>query len=800
MAASATRLDLSGTLGETLQVRLRSANLEDLLPALRLSGETALKELPLKLANGSATFNGTVSGSLQTPHLAGQLALTKASIEGHAFDRFTGDVDATRNAVRFQRVVLVRGATQIEGSAGITANKGNLEDNFKDSAITAQLNVRDAVLGELAKEAGLTEPVSGTATSTIRLSGTVQKPEADIQAQVDRPAAFGEQADRLRASVRYSPTEIQVSTGEADKGTGKLLFAGAYQHREADWGNGDVRFELAVQDMPITGAQTVSKLQPELDGKVEGKVDGTARVVKKELSLTSVNGTASARGVTWNRQPVGDFSATAETRGGDLMLQGTAQARDAGVKVQGSWRLAGDDPGSATVRFSRMSVATVHDLVMIAGTPEERSAVPPFEGFIDGGATVSVALLKPQDFHAEVTLDTVQLNPKPAQAPPPGVQAQDLVVKSAKPVVIALSSKEARIRSAEFTARETSLTVTGALPFQGKGGADLAVHGSVNLVILQLLNPDLLARGDATVEASIRGSLANPQLNGRMELKGASLYLSDLPNGVDNANGVILFDRNRATIDKLTADTGGGTVAFGGFVEFSSILVYRLQARAQSIRLRYQDVSVTLNGQLALNGTPDASTVSGLMTLNRANVDPRADLGQLMASFAKPSAAPSPNDYLRGMQFDVRIQSEPNFQFQTSLTRDVETEVDLRLRGTPLRPALLGSISVDQGEVELFGTRYAIDRGEISFLSPVKIEPSFDLNLETKVRGITVNVTIAGTMQRLSVNYSSDPPLQSREIVALLAVGRTPSRQRVQATAQDVVRIVVASLKRVEAY
>jgi translocation and assembly module TamB len=220
-------------------------------------------------------------------------------------------------------------------------------------------------------------------------------------------------------------------------------------------------------------------------------------------------------------------------------------------------------------------------------------------------------------------------------------------------------------------------------------------------------------------------------------------------------------------------------------VEFSSVLVYRLQARAQSIRLRYQDASVTMSGQLALNGTSDASTVSGLMTLNRASVDPRADLGQLMATFAKPSAAPSSNDYLRGMQFDVHIESEPNFQFQTSLTRDVETEVDLRLRGTPQRMALLGSVSVDQGEIELFGNRYTIDRGQISFLSPVKIEPSFDLNLETRVRGITVNVAIAGTMQRLNVNYSSDPPLQSREIVALLAVGRTPSESAGLTAPQD---------------
>src|SRR5262249_28403317 len=111
---------------------------------------------------------------------------------------------------------------------------------------------------------------------------------------------------------------------------------------------------------------------------------------------------------------------------------------------------------------------------------------------------------------------------------------------------------------------------------------------------------------------------------------------------------------------------------------------------------------------------------------------------------------------------------------ETSLTRNLEAEVDLRLRGTPLRPALLGTVSVNEGEIQMFGNRYTVDRGDVRFINPVRIDPVLDLNLETKARGVTVNIAISGTMQKLTVNYSSDPPLQPREIIALLAVGRTP--------------------------
>ena len=68
-----------------------------------------------------------------------------------------------------------------------------------------------------------------------------------------------------------------------------------------------------------------------------------------------------------------------------------------------------------------------------------------------------------------------------------------------------------------------------------------------------------------------------------------------------------------------------------------------------------------------------------------------------------------------------------------------------------------------------------MNRGDIRFVNPVRIDPILDMDLETKARGVTVNIAISGTMQKLNVNYSSDPPMQPREIIALLAVGRAPT-------------------------
>ncbi len=685
------------------------------------------------------------------------------------FDRFNGDVEASRSFVCLQHAEIARGATEVTGSV-------ELAPPSEDGTIAGQLTVRNAQIAEVAKEAGIATTIAGAAGATIRFTGPIKRPNAEIALQVDKPAGFGEQLDRLRADVRYSPESIDVTAGEAAGASGKLLFQGGFRHAANDWKNGDARFDLTAQGVILSSIKTYATLQTGVDSKIDGKADGTARIANGDVILTAVNGNLTAHGVTWDGQALGDASITAQTKGEDLTAHASAKVRDISVNGDGSWKLTGDDAGSATIHFSRTSIASLHSVVMTGGPLE--STVLPFEGFIDGaGATVNVALRKPRDFRAVLTVPTMQLNPKPEQTFRLGVQAQDVVVRNSEPVVADISSKEARIRSAKFAARDSTLEASGAVAFDAKSGSDLAVRGAVNLIILQLLNPDLVARGRATVQASIRGSLRDPQLNGRMELNGASLYLSDLPNGVDNANGAVIFDRNRATIEKLTAQTGGGTINFAGFIGFGSTLVYRLQATAQKVRVRYpEDVSVTFDATLALSGTSDASTVSGVITPTRAAFTPHADLAQILAQAAGPAeAAVTPSDYIRGMQFDVRIQSGPNFELQTSLTRNLEAEVDLRLRGTPLRPALLGTVSVNEGEVQIFGNHYTVNRGDIRFVNPVKIEPILDMDLETKARSVTVNIAISGTMQKLNVNYSSDPPMQPSEIISLLAVGRAPT-------------------------
>ncbi|MCP5120645.1 MAG: hypothetical protein GY953_58370, partial [bacterium] len=241
----------------------------------------------------------------------------------------------------------------------------------------------------------------------------------------------------------------------------------------------------------------------------------------------------------------------------------------------------------------------------------------------------------------------------------------------------------------------------------------------------------------------------------------------------------IIFNRTRATFESFTSRTGGGDLNLDGFILFGGEeLVYRLQARAEDVRVRYPEgVSTVFDAALEFTGTSTRSLLSGEISVTRAAFNPSTDIGSMLAQTASPVAPTEiTNPFLRGMGFDVRVVTAGGAEFMTSLTRDIELEADIVLRGGPARPIVIGNVSVNQGEIVFFGNKYDIVQGDVRFFNPIKIEPILAMDLETRVRGYTVMINFSGPMDKLNFSYRSDPPLQSQEIIALLTVGRAPGQ------------------------
>jgi translocation and assembly module TamB len=786
MDVGSTHADVSGTLGENLALHVVSRNLNDSLPVLRALGAQPPAQWPVELQGGVARIDASVVGGFANLKVSGKADAEKLKLGGHALDRVSSTFTLDRSSAVFQAITADEGKMRLEGNGRAGLRDWKLEGN---SPVSAAVSLRAADIQTLAAEAGWkAPPATGLVSAAVHVSGSLESPLVAGAVTLENLTAYGEHFGQARADVTFTTTALELSHGEARNGAGRVSLSGDYNHPANDWKDGSLRFDVATSGVDLTAIKHLQDFERGLGGRLDLKASGGAKIVNGVVDLTSLNGELTVRNAALDGRSYGNLTVTAATKLPLLTLAATATLDDVQIHGSGEWRMEGDYRGEAHISIPQISFATLHDL-----SPGKHLRKDlPFDGFVEGDAIVSGPLNQPSSMKADVTLSTVQLNASPNARPVAGVLLQDLVLRNAQPVHIVATTNSIDFGRASFIAKGTTLDATGRLILNSKNPWDLAIQGRINFSILQLFNPDLLGAGASVINVTVHGPLTEPQVEGRLELQNASLFLRDVPNGVDNANGLILFDRNRATVQNLSGKSGGGDISFesGSFLGFrGAALVYRLQAAARNVRYRTADgISVTVDGSLALVGTSESSVLSGAVSVTRAVFNPRTDVGALLASTTTP-VADTPNQYLQGLQLDVRVLTQRTLEVETSLSRNMQADADLRVRGTPDHPMLLGHVTVNSGQIEFFGNKYSINRGEVSFNNPAKIEPVINMDLSTQVRGITVDISFSGSLNKLNFSYRSDPPLEASDIVALLAVGRTPSTSGPLATSQTATNV-----------
>jgi len=769
------RVDLSGTLMQTLRVKFAATRLEDLQPAMLLAGVT--EPLPVRLDQGSVLFEGTVSGALREPLIAGQLRALRVRWKDLEVDALSTTVVASAEKVTLTRFSVTEGGATATGNGTISLQ------NWKPSsasAINVQAEARSLNVGSLRRQLGFTQPVEGLVHVNGQLAGTVGDPRGELRVDWFRPAYGQYFADRIRATLQHGQNALHVASFEANRGAAKLTGTGTMTHPPADFRNGNASVNFQLAGVSLGSIPEVQELKKGATGEAVASGKADFRIDNGNARLTSLNADGKLANVVVDGRPYGELALAANmTSATDLSLAVKGNVRGAPVSSTSQWRLTPGFPGSGRIDFDQLPFAVFREL-----RPSQVAAEPwPFIGAFRGSVEFSGPAMDVDAWKVNVRLDNLFARPARRQTLPGNTTVQDFELRNEGPVLFSADGRTVTIRSARFVAKDTSLSASGTFSLAEKRPWDLKVTGQLNLAGLRAFSPDVVASGVATLQANVRGELANPQVFGGLELKDATLNLEGVPNGLDKVSGRVLFDRRRATIEnRLTAESGGGALALAGFIDFSSEdTFYRLQAEASRVRIRYPaGVSTVADANVSLSGTTERSLLAGTVTVLRSGFTPKTDIGSLLAESSRGESTPiEANKFLANMQIDVKVRTAPETQFTTSLTNDLQAEANLQLRGTGARPVALGRITISQGDINFFGNKYSIKRGEVSFYNPTKVEPTLDLDLETRVRGVDVTVNFSGPIDKLNVSYRSDPPLQPSEIIALLTVGRSPTASTV---------------------
>jgi translocation and assembly module TamB len=758
-----------------INVALHSQNVTEFDPVLRdlglrHAGRTGAAALPIALG-GAMDFRGMWTGSLVDPHLAGTLTATNLSVELPSSDPkapahslhldavdAAGSYSATRIAVDHAQLT-ERGATiHADGSltaADLSARKSGMPRFDANSLLRVRITANKVSAAELLPLASISLPVTGDVSAQIQTDGPLHALEGSGWVELANSVIYGEPIGRIRAQGRIAGRTVELASLAVNDDAGKLNATGSY--------NLDTRqFQISAHGTGINLTR-IHRLQASgvaVNGKAGFTLTGSGSVDDPRLEA---KGTLT--GLALGGEPVGSVEISARAANRIASYDVTTQFESAKLSAHGQTALNGDHQTQARLEFSKFNIAGPLKLLHVPGLTGESE--------LAGTVTVQGPLDRIEALHGEARISDL------------AVTLAGVHLHSDGPVHATLASGRIALDPLHVTGEATDVRLQGGLELKNGQRLDLAASGSINLKLAETLDPDLTANGTTTFQVEAHGPLKNPGLRGRIDFQNASLALQDLPNSLSQLKGTLEFNQNRLEVRSLTAVTGGGQLSVGGYLTYQHGIYADLSMTGKSVRIRYPDgVSSLADANLRLQGTQSSLLLSGGILITRFTVSPDLDIAGLATRATKVQPVAAPNAPSNHVRLDVRILSSPQLNFQNAYAK-LAGDVDLRLRGTLAAPSLLGRVSITEGTATLAGTRYELQRGDITFNNPVRIEPSIDLNATARVEDYDITLGLHGTLEKPNISYRSDPPLPEGDVLALLALGRTQNQQHIYGQQQE---------------
>jgi translocation and assembly module TamB len=746
-----SRVQASGTLSATSAVRLSvsTSSLADWLPFIAVVRGPAL--FPVTL-NGSATFNGSMSGSLSSPQLAGTVLVTDFDIalpatahtqrlQSH-WDSLSASIQISFQAIALRNATLRRDDTSAEFDASATLQRGHLTG---DSTFSLRANLHNTDLADPQALAGYNYPVSGKADLFVRAGGTISDPHGDGQIHLNNATAYGETIQQFDSAFHIARGELAFDNIHLLHDDSVITGSAAYKPSTRTF-----RLDLAGNNFDLAHVQQIHSNRLSVEGRADFVLKGSGTP-----DAPSINADVHVRGLTLDHELEGDLDLQAVTQGSELHLTGTSHFQRGSLQVSGNVQLRDDYPANLSFRMDQLDLDALWRSYF-RGQLTGHSAIA-------GSLDLRGPLRQPDRWTLDGTLSSVSLD------------VEHVKLHNQDPIRFSVANQSVNIEQLHLLGEGTDLTARGSMELSGKRSLDLSADGRVDLKLLSSFDPDFTSSGIVTMNLKVGGTLADPFPHGQLQVANGSLSYAGLPSGLSELNGSLFFTRDRVLIETLTARTGGGTLDLKGDASYyKQQLNFNLTATGKDVRLRYPPgVSSTADAELHWIGTRSNSTVSGDIRINKIAVTPGFDFSAYLERSRQFYTVTAANSPLYNVKLDIHVVTAPELQMRTAIAR-LSGDADLRLRGSVARPAVLGRVDVLEGQATFHGTRFTLERGDITFANPVAIEPQLNLQASTHVRNYDLNVTLTGTPDHgLNLNYRSEPPLPKSDIIALLALGRT---------------------------
>jgi translocation and assembly module TamB len=702
---------------------------------------------------GRGTFDGVMLNSFTRPRIEGDFTGAEMTAWDVDWGTASGSAIIENSYANVKNVVISKGDSMIYAdglfSLGYPRKDGGEQ-------LDARVRIAGRPIADLRHAFELDDyDVDGVLSGEFHVYGNYQTPLGFGTMSIDTGVAYGEPFETALATLRFDGDGVRLDNIQVVKGGGRgsgAAFVG--------W-NSTYSFNFDVHGIPVEQLALTKGSPFPLSGLVDvtAKGSGSFAAPRYDVHGTIRDLFVKDEGIG---QVVGDISIN-----NDLMTL-KVEAASPRLAISGAGQIALNPQMDAELTFN------VSDTSLDPYLRVVEPSLSPYTTAVASGTVRVVGELADFD-HLLVDASVANLD----------LHLFDYRLRNASPIHVALDRGSVRLTEMRLVGEDTQLDVDGVVGLRDNRVA-IRATGNANLGILQGFVANVRSSGRAVLGATVEGTIQDPAIIGMLTVENGRIRHFALPHALENISGPLSFDSRGVSLDGLTARLGGGPVTFAGRIDKQGYSLGRIDVSmtGKEMRLRFPEGMRSLvDATLTLQGSAEGATLGGEVQVRDAVYSRPFETGGSLLDITGTGAGGASSGSAASVQeiplrYDVRINAPSTLQVRNNTARLVAS-ADLQLRGTYDRPLLFGRAEVDRGEVQFEGKRYLVTRGTIDFNNPTRIQPFFDLETETRVRvpGETYRVTLraTGTFDRLTLEFTSDPPLPEAQVLALLFSDTVPN-------------------------
>ena len=221
----------------------------------------------------------------------------------------------------------------------------------------------------------------------------------------------------------------------------------------------------------------------------------------------------------------------------------------------------------------------------------------------------------------------------------------------------------------------------------------------------------------------------------------------------------------------MNGTLAGGRLTIEGQAAYPGgrLTSYDIRPTGRGLALRYPEgLRSLLDAELRLFGDAGKQWITGTIDVRQALYTKRYDVASELLGARRVLPLPEAASLEEGAQLDLRVRAPGTVRIDNNLAT-LAASADLAIQGTTRAPVVTGRAEIERGRLFFQGRTYVIQRGALDFVNPQRLDPLFDIEAETRIRSYRVTLRVSGTLERVTPTLTSDPPLSSLQILALLA-------------------------------